>query len=84
MTRDRAPAELVLAGVAEAALHRLQEHAATYGRAPDEDAKAISAKCLRGNRSDAWVSVDAIQECLAARGRTFSDSVELPRKDWDR
>jgi plasmid stability protein len=77
-------AELVLTGVDDAVLRRLQERAARHGRTPDEEAKAILAESVGADRADAWAPVDAIYERLATSGRTFSDSAELLRKDRDR
>jgi len=77
-------AELVLTDVDDVVLHHLQERAARHGRTPDQEAKAILAESVGGQRPDAWAPVDAIYERLAASGRTFSDSAELLRKDRDR
>ncbi len=77
-------AELVLTDVDETVLNNLQERAARHGRTPDQEAKAILAESLGGTRRDAWASVDAIYNRLAASGRTFSDSAKLLRKDRDR
>lgn len=77
-------AELVLNDVDDAVLHLLQERAARHGRTPDQEAKAILAESVGRERPDAWATVDAIYERLAASGRTFSDSAELLRKDRDR
>ncbi len=77
-------AELVLTGVDDAVLRRLQERAASHGRTPDEEAKAILAESVGAGRAHAWAPVDAIYDRLAASGRSFSDSAELLRKDRDR
>ncbi len=74
-------AELVLTDVDETVLHNLQERALRDGRTPDQEAKAILAESLGGTRRDAWASVDAIYNRLAASGRTLSDSAKLLRKD---
>jgi len=76
--------ELVLTDVADAVLHQLQERATHHGRTPAEEAKAILAESLRGNRSDAWAPVDAIYHRLEDSGQTFSDSADLLREDRDR
>ncbi len=77
-------AELVLTDVDETVLNNLQERAARDGARPNQEAKAILAESLGGTRRDAWASVDAIYNRLAASGRTFSDSAKLLRKDRDR
>ena len=77
-------AELVLTDVDETVLNNLQEPPRATGGTPDQEAKAILAESLGGTRRDAWASVDAIYNRLAASGRTFSDSAKLLRKDRDR
>ena len=77
-------AELILTEVDDVVLHDLQERATRHGRTPAEEAKAILAEVLRGNPRDAWDSVDAIYQRLAASGRNFSDSAELLREDRER
>jgi antitoxin FitA len=74
-------AELVLTDVDEVVFHHLRERAARHGRSPAEEAKAILAEELSGHRLDAWATVDAIYDRLAASGRTFSDSADLLRED---
>ena len=76
-------AELVLTDVDDF-LHELQERAARHGRTPAEEARAILAEALHGQRPDVWAPVDAIYRRLAASGRTFSDSADLLREDRDR
>lgn len=76
--------ELVLADVDDVVLHDLQERATRHGRTPAEEAKAILAEALRGERPDLWAPVDAIYQRLAASGRTFTDSADLLREDRDR
>jgi antitoxin FitA len=76
--------ELVLSDVDDVVLHDLQELATRHGRTPAEEAKAILAAALRGQRPDRWAPVDAIYQRLAASGRTFTDSAELLREDRDR
>ena len=53
-------AELVLTDVADDVLRRLQERAASEGRTPAEEAKAILSEALHGKASDAWARADAI------------------------
>jgi len=77
-------AELVLTNVADDVLRRLQERAASEGRTPAEEAKAILSQALHGDDPDAWARVDAIYRRLAASGRTFSNSADLLREDRDR
>jgi plasmid stability protein len=77
-------AELVLTDVADDVLRRLQERAASEGRTPAEEAKAILSEALHGKASDAWARADAIYHRLAASGRAFSDSADLLREDRDR
>jgi plasmid stability protein len=76
--------ELVLTEVDDSVLHHLQERATRHGRTPAEEAKAILAEALGGERPDVWAPVDTIYRRLAASGRTFSDSAELLREDRDR
>lgn len=77
-------ADLVLTDVDEMVLHHLQERATRHGRTPAEEAGAILAEAIRGQRPDVWAPVDAIYRRLAASGRTFSDSADLLREDRDR
>ncbi len=77
-------AELVLADVDDVVLHHLEERATRHGRTPAQEAKAILAEAVGGNRPDVWAPVDAIYRRLAASGQTFSDSADLLREDRDR
>lgn len=77
-------AELVLTNLTDDVLRRLQERAASEGRTPAEEAKAILSQALNGKAADAWAPVDAIYYRLAASGRTYSDSGDLLREDRDR
>jgi plasmid stability protein len=77
-------AELVLTDVDDVVLHDLEERATRHGRTPAQEATAILAEAVSGNRPDAWTPVDAIYRRLAASGQTFSDSADLLRKDRDR
>jgi antitoxin FitA len=76
--------ELVLTDMDDVVLHYLQDRATRHGRTPEQEAEAILAEALSGNRSDPWAAVDAIYHRLAATGKTFSDSADLLREDRDR
>ncbi len=76
--------ELVLTNVDDAILQGLRVLAMQHGRTPAEEAKAILTDALSGTRADAWATVDAIYQRLAASGRTFTDSADLLREDRDR
>lgn len=77
-------AELLLTNLDDTLLHHLQDRARHHGRTPAEEARAILAEALCGKHADAWASVDAIYQRLAASGRPFSDSAGLLREDRDR
>jgi hypothetical protein len=49
-----------------------------------QEANAILADAVRGQRPDVWTPVDAIYDRLAASGQTFSDSADFLREDRDR
>jgi hypothetical protein len=48
------------------------------------EAKQIRVEAVGTRCGDAWPTVDAIRERLAASNRAFGDSVELLRKDRQR
>jgi plasmid stability protein len=77
-------AELLLTHIDDTLLHHLQNRARSHGRTPAEEARAILAEALCSWHHDAWASVDAIYQRLAASGRTFGDSADLLREDRDR
>jgi antitoxin FitA len=77
-------ADLVLTDMDEVFLHQLQQRATRHGRTAAQEAKAILAEAVRGQRPDVWAPVDAIYDRLAASGQTFSDSADLLREDRDR
>jgi len=76
--------ELILTDLDDVVLHDLRERATRHGRSPTEEAKAILAAALGGERADVSAPVDAIYQRLAASGRTFRDSADLVREDRDR
>jgi len=75
---------LVIPDLDGAILTRLQERAATHGRTPETEAKAILTAVLQSPPADPWAKVRAIHDHLAASGRTFSDSADLLREDRER
>lgn len=77
-------AEILLTGVEEAVLHRLQERAIRHGRTPPDEAKAILTHALHTPNAGAWSGVDSIFERLSKTGQQFTDSAELLREDRDR
>lgn len=76
-------AELVLTDVENDVLRLLQDRAASHGRTPADEAKAILSEALHGEASEVWTQADAIYHRLAASGQAFSDSAELLREDRD-
>ena len=76
--------ELVLTDVDTDLLHQLQRRAASHGRTPAEEAKAVLAEALDASQTNAWGPIDAFCDQLAASGRKFSDSASLLREDRER
>jgi plasmid stability protein len=77
-------AELLIHGVEESLLARLERQASLRGRTAEDEAKEILAAALSDDRTQAWASVNALRERLAATGRDFDDSTALIREDRDR
>ncbi len=75
--------ELVISDLDAIVLTRLGVRAASHGRTVEGEAKQILAEAV-GTSGDAWATVDAIRERLAALDRAFGDSVELLREDRKR
>jgi plasmid stability protein len=75
---------LVILDIDEATLARLLERAATHGRTPEMEAKAILIAGLQTPPADPWAAINAFRERLAASGRTFGDSAEDIREDRER
>jgi len=75
---------LVIPDLDDAILTQLRERAATHGRTPESEAKAILTAVLRASSSDPWARVQAIHDHLASSGRVFSDSADLLREDRER
>lgn len=76
--------ELVIPDIDEGTLSRLQERARARGRTPQAEARAILTEATRPSSTQVWEQVQAIQEQMAASGRSFSDSADLLREDRDR
>jgi Protein of unknown function DUF104 len=58
--------------------------AGRHTRTPAQEAQAVLAETLGGNRPNVWTDVDAIHHRLKATGGSFSDSADLLREDRDR
>ncbi len=76
--------ELVLTDLDTHLLYQLQRRAASHGRTPAEEAKAVLAQALHASQTKAWGPVDAFCDQLAVSGRKFSDSASLLREDRER
>ena len=81
-------AQILVRDLDEALIARLNERAERNGRSLESEIKAILEEIFeteepRATREEALAIVDKWQNYWKERGKTFSDSTELIRKDRD-
>ena len=77
-------ASILIADVQENTMTQLKQRAATHGRTPEAEAKAILEASLPAPLASIWDQVNSFRRQLAASNRSFADSAELLREDRER
>jgi antitoxin FitA len=74
-------AQLLVRDVPQDVVEALKRRAAEHGRSSEAEHRAILEEALRAGRAGFWERAAKLRE--ETRGRTFSDSTALIRKDRD-
>ena len=75
---------ILISDVEEQTLDQLRQRAASHGRTPEAEAKAILEGLLHIPSASVWDRVNAIRQELTDSKRSFGDSAELLREDRER
>lgn len=74
-------AQLLVRNVPQDVVEALKRRAAEHGRSSEAEHRAILEEALRAGRAGFWERAAKLRE--ETRGRTFSDSTALIRRDRD-
>ena len=75
-------AEIIVRGLDDFTVGRLEDRARKEGRTLQAEAKAVLEHSVKMDMASAWKLVDSIREEL--KGRKMANSVDLIREDRDR
>ena len=75
--------QLLVRDIPDETVAALKEQAKKHGRSAEAEHRAILQEALKPKADDFWEEVDGLRHALEESGRTFTDSVELLRRDRD-